>query len=308
MRYLQFLLLAALLAGCSAPTATPSGGAAGAVTPVLAVSELTVGSNRLALGLIRGGSPINDPKATVQLRFYDLSDTSATPQQEQRATYYGQHLPAAVYVAYPSFAKPGEWAVDVVTQLAGEAPQTAKLRLDVLERSQVPNVGERAIAVKTLTAADVADLTRLSSVRPKDDSLYRISLDAALASGRPTVLLFATPAFCRTAVCGPSLDVLAALQKQYGAKANFIHVEVYRYPFSDSFAKQQQVFDTLTRENRAPTAEERAAGLSDPMAAWGLLSEPWMYLIDGSGVIAARYEGGITEEELGPAVGKLVGG
>lgn len=307
------LALALVVAGCGqqAQQAQPAGSAqqSGAVEPVFAFSEAVVGPNRLALGLVRNGSPVNDPGAQVQLRFFDLSDTNAQPQGDTRAIYYGKGLPAAVYVAYPTFSRAGEWGVEVTTTLSGQSqPTVRRLRLEVLEKSGAPNVGDKALSVKTLTAKDVPDPSYLSSGKVEDLSMYQVSLDQALASGKPTALLFATPAFCRTAVCGPSLQVMQTLQKTYGDRVNFIHVEVYRHPFGESFRQQEEVFRTLAAENRAPTEEERHRGLSDAMAAWNLPSEPWLFLIDASGTIVARYEGGITQDELGPAIEALAKG
>ena len=57
-RLLIFLLLALLLVACAQqPTRS------GQVTPVFAFTEAVVGPNRIALGLIRDGSPVNDPGA-----------------------------------------------------------------------------------------------------------------------------------------------------------------------------------------------------------------------------------------------------
>ncbi|MFN8567329.1 MAG: hypothetical protein U0Z44_07385 [Kouleothrix sp.] len=45
------------------------------------------------------------------------------------------------------------------------------------------------------------------------------------------------------------------------------------------------------------------------MVAWKLQSEPWLFLIDAQGTIAARFaEGGLTKKELGPAIEKLIAG
>jgi hypothetical protein len=311
LRSLSILaVLALLLAACGQPAqpAQPTAQAA-PVQPVFAFSEAVVGPNRIALGLVRGGSPVNDPGAQVRLRFFDLADTAAQPQGETQAVYYGEGLPAAVYVAYPTFPKAGEWGVEVSTTLSGQAePSVARLRLEVRPASAAPNVGERAISVETLTPADVSDPSHLSSAPVEDLSLYQVSLDQALNSGKPTALLFATPGFCRTAVCGPSLQVMQALQQQHGERVNFIHVEVYKHPFGESFQQQEALFRRLAEEGRAPTPEERSEGLSDAMAAWNLPSEPWLFLIDAKQTIVARYEGGITQEELGPALEKLAAG
>jgi hypothetical protein len=300
-RIAMALLLAVLLVSCG-QAAAPAGGPApapqgsppadaaqvGAVTPQFAFSEAVVGRNRIAIGLLRSGTPVNDPAAKVHLRFYDLDEQSAQVKFEDDAHYFGQGLPAGFYVAYPTFDTAGNWGIEIQTQLPGQAqPSTSKLRLEVKPTSDVPNIGQTAIAVKTLTVKDTPDLSQLSSGSPVNPAMYQISLDEALKSGKPTVLLFATPAFCSSATCGPSLQVLEGLQKTYGDKLNFIHVEVYKYPFGESATK---------------------GDLSAPMVAWGLKSEPWLFLIDVKGTIAARFEGGITSEEIGPALEKLSAG
>ncbi len=288
-RIAVLLLLGTMLASCGqVPVTTPQ---SNDVTPVFAFSEAVVGRNRIAIGLLRGGTPLNDPGAKVHLRFFNLDENNSQPKAETDTIYYGQGLPAGFYVAYPTFDKPGNWGVEVETRLPGEAqPSTSKLRVEVKEHSSGPNAGQPAIAVKTLTVKDVPDLAHLSSGTDSDPAMYQVSLDQALKSGKPTALLFATPGFCKTATCGPSLQVIQGLQKQYGDKMNFIHVEVYKYPFGESAQRQD------------------ASGLSDPMVAWHLESEPWLFLIDARGMIAARFEGGITKEEIGPALEKLIAG
>jgi hypothetical protein len=81
--------------------------------------------------------------------------------------------------------------------------------------------------------------------------------------------------------------VLKKLKNELKDKVNFIHVEVYPYPFGDSFQKQLRV---------------------PAMMEWNLETEPWTFLIDGDGVIQARYEGGITFAEMEPALKQLAAG
>jgi len=316
------VLLAALLTGCGQATIAPSAsqptstanagqGAAqgGDVQPVFAFSEAVAGKNRIAIVLVRNNTPLNDPNVKVHLRFFNLDEANPQIKFEADAAYYGQGLPTAFYVAYPTFDKAGNWGVEIQTQLPGQAaPSVSKQRLDVKEHSNVPIVGQPAISTKTLTVKDVPDVAQLSSGTQVDPAMYQISLDQALQNGKPTALLFATPAFCKTATCGPSLDVMQGLQKQYGDKVNFIHSEVYKYPFDQSVQLQQDGTQKAAKENRAPTTDELSAGLSDAMVAWKLDSEPWLFLIDAKGTVAGRYEGGITKEEIGPALEKLIAG
>lgn len=315
---LALAALVALLVGCGQPAAPPAAGgtlpatglpAPSTIAPVYAFSEAVAGKNRIAIGLVSNNTPLNDPAAKVHLRFFNLDEAGTQVKFESDAIYYGQGLPAAFYVAYPTFDKPGNWGIEIQVQLPGQAqPIVSKQRLEVKPSSEVPSIGQPAIVARTLTTADVPSIAQLSSGPNADPAMYQISLDQALKNGKPTALLFATPAFCRTATCGPSLEVLQGLQKIYGSKVNFIHVEVYKYPFDQSVQAQEQAAAQASQENRALTPEQAAAGLADAMVAWKLQSEPWLFLIDAQGTIAARYEGGLTKEELGPAIEKLIAG
>lgn len=305
-----FLLLVLLaLSACSLPSAssTAKTEASGTVTPVFAFSEAIVGPNRLAFGLMRDGSPLNDPGAKVHVKFFDLTTNTPVAGAEADAIYYGKGLPAGIYVAHARFDKPGTWGVEIQSQVTGQTePSSLRYQLEVLPKSVAPNVGDPAISTRTLTVKDVTEMKQLSSGPSPKPELYAISLDAALKNGKPTAILFATPNYCRTAVCAPSVQVLEALQQRYADRINMIHSEVYRYPFGESARAQAEAFNAAQQAGRVPTADERHTGMSDAMIAWDLPSEPWLFLIDAKGTIVARYEGGITIEELGPDMEKLV--
>ena len=111
--------------------------------------------------------------------------------------------------------------------------------------------------------------------------MHALSLDDALGNGKPTVVLFATPALCASRTCGPSLAAVEELRGRYGADANFVHVEIYP----------------------GRSYEEPAAAVAE----WNLPSEPWLFLIDDGGKVVERYEGGIGLTELEPAVRALIG-
>lgn len=282
-------LLLLVLYGCGAssttpaPAATPSTTTAGAparVQAILAASTIVVGSNRMPIGIVVDGTPINDPDATVHVRFYYLDgEEPGTVAGESDTTYYGRNLPFGIYVTYPNLPKAGAWGLDIAITIPGMAPATSRLRIDVLETDPTPALGTPAISVDTPTAAQPADLARITSDPQPDLSLYRLSIADALKDNKPLAVLFGTPGFCKTATCGPSIQVMRALQKRYGDQMNFIHVETYQYPFAES-------------------VQATPPRLSPGMTAWNLQSEPWVFLIDAQGIIRYKYEGGITDDEL----------
>lgn len=287
------LLLLALLAACG--SGNPAGGAPAPTVPpaniqaIFAASTLVVGGNRLPIGIVVDGTPINDPQAKVHLRFYYLDDPaqSQTPAGETDAIYFGDNLPFGVYVAYPEIPKAGAWGVEVQMLVPGRPAAVSKLRLDVLAADPTPAIGSKAIAVDSPTGATAEELKKITSAADPDPALYKLSVADALKQGKPLAILFGTPGFCKTATCGPSIGVMSALQRAHGDRMNFIHVESYAYPFGES-------------------AQANPPKLAAGMEAWGLFSEPWVFLIDGAGVIRYKYEGGITLDELTPVVENLL--
>lgn len=290
LRWFAILLVFVLAACGQSQTAAPPAAeqAEADYAAVVAASELVVGPNRLPIGVLKDGSPVNDPALTLHLRFFYLDgDDSTAVQAETDALYRGEGLPLGLYVAYTEFDRPGGWGVEVQIPRSDGEPQVQRLRLDVAAESRLPNVGDAAIPSTTLTAADVPELAQLTSDAAPDPDLYQLSVADALAAQQPFLVTFSTPGYCQTAVCAPNLEVIKDLKDEFQPQVNFIHVEVYPYPFGDSFAARELV---------------------PAMAEWRLRTEPWTFLVDTEGVIQARFEGGLTYAELRPALERLAAG
>ena len=44
------------------------------------------------------------------------------------------------------------------------------------------------------------------------------------------------------------------------------------------------------------------------MSEWGIRTEPWVFVVDADGRLAARFEGVVTEDELVEVIDRLVAG
>jgi hypothetical protein len=145
--------------------------------------------------------------------------------------------------------------------------------------------GQEAPASETRTSADFPDLSVISSDPEPDPAMYESSVGDAVTSGRPSVIVFATPAFCASQACGPLLDQVKALRPAHEG-VEFVHVEIYE-------DLQVESAEDLTV---VPATSE-----------WGLPSEPWVFVVDSEGVVSAAFEGAATDEELSAAI-EAVGG
>jgi hypothetical protein len=142
-----------------------------------------------------------------------------------------------------------------------------------------PRVGEQAPRIATPTIKEVS-VDELTTDPQPDLRFYEQSLDKALANGRPTVIVFSTPAYCVSSACGPLLENIKGVIDDYPS-VDFLHVEV---------------FTGLTEPDFAPDLNHIATAV----AAYTLPTEPWVFVADGSGTIVARFEGAMDPGELAP--------
>ena len=254
------------------PTAAP-----GRLAAVLPNTDLTVGANRFLIALHDDQNrPVTD--APVQLRFFTLSGDQATLRSETPAVFH-RSGDKGIYVAPAHFDQPGRWGVEAV---AGQGPEEKVARADfeVRAQSRTPAIGAPAPRSQTKTATDPDEVAKICSADPVDD-MHGLTIEQAVTSGKPSVILFGTPAYCTSQTCGPALEAVQAVQATYREQANFVHVEIY--------------------EGLVP------GPLVQAVREWNLPSDPWIFVVDREGNISAKFETMISAEELEPAVAQVVG-
>ena len=185
------------------------------------------------------------------------------------------------------FDKAGTWLAEISPRDGEAAGEIARIVFQVAERSVTPSIGSPAPPSRNRTASDVSSLDELTTDPDPDPGLYSLSIADALETGQPLVVTFATPAFCTSATCGPQVDVVKELKETYGDRANFIHVEIFSNP----------------REMEGDISKGVVAEAVDE---WGLPSEPWTFIVDGGGLVAAKFEAFTSYEELDEALARVV--
>ena len=128
-----------------------------------------------------------------------------------------------------------------------------------------------AAAVQTPTFDDDLGIEQISTLS-EPTTMHETSLDEVLEQGRPAMVLFATPAYCQTAVCGPAVESLEEvhLSRDWG-DVEFLHLEIF----------------TDGGQTVAPWVEE-----------WNLPTEPWLFAVDSDGVIVDRMDGTLIPSEM----------
>jgi hypothetical protein len=263
--------------------------------PVLAPSgaEFRTGKQRFGFALFRrdrsqitdasvalyvapaGGGPARGP----YLARYESMDVR--PQFQSRQTASDPDAAKSIYTTEIPFNRPGRWEVLGIARSGGKLvaaslPQAGIVVKDA-SKDEIPKVGSRPPRIHTPTVAsvggDIASIdTRLPPSSMHDDDF------ADVLGKKPVVLIFATPQLCQSRVCGPVVDVVEQEKaKSDNSDVSFIHMEVYR-------------------DNRIDK------GIRPQLAAFHLVSEPWLFTFNRSGKVAARIEGAFSERELAQAI------
>lgn len=194
-----------------------------------------------------------------------------------------------VYAAEVGFDRAGFWEVEVHADVDGDGRRSATTAFEVLADHRVPAVGDPAPPSENLTSAtagvpaEAIDSRAIDGPVP-DPELHQTTIAAAVAAGRPALVVFSTPVFCVSRFCGPVTDVVAGLAADYADRAAFIHVEIW-----DDFE---------AKRINAAAAEWLAAGGGDG-------NEPWVFLIGADGTIAARWDNVAARAEIEPLLRQL---
>jgi hypothetical protein len=305
-----------VLAACNstgAATTGPSGSAgACATTPAPASDALTTwagqqdptifpqiinpagtiacGPTRLMFSFLdASNAPVASPDRTVKVALYDLGADPTTAVTTADATFvWAIEDEVGIYVANVDLPTAGQWGAEFQTAKAGGTPETIRVSFDVQPESSTVAVGDPAPSVDTPTLADVGgDVARISTDTAPVKAFYETSVADALAAKKPFVLVFATPKFCASKQCGPTLDRIKPIAAAH-PDLTFINVEPYELTSVDG-----QLQPVLTNDALTPVAA---------VDAFRLAAEPWVFVVDGNGTVTASFMLIFSDEELESAI------
>lgn len=194
------------------------------------------------------------------------------------------------YVATVDIPTPGWWRF-AVTATSGGAVRAGSADVAVLDPGATAQLGAPAPSIHTPTLADVGGLALAVTTDPAPDlRLYRTSTTDALTAHQPFVLVVDSTRFRTTAACGKALVMVRFLLDRWPSMA-FIHLEPFEYDVvSDTAILQGSISDPTL----VPAADAWGIG-GDP---WGATSMPWIFVVDGSGTVRAKYQGVIGSDDV----------
>ena len=290
------MALAVACGSSAAPTAIPQATTApadpNAITPILATTVLEVGEQRLAFLLATSKGLIKTPTALVTPVFLDGAYGPVPGTTMEAAFNLWPYGIRGSYSTYVNFNQAGRWRLDVQVDNP-EGDDQVQFEIVVMEKSPVPALGSKALLSLSKTLAGHGPIEEITTDYSPDPDLYQITIKEAVENPLPSVVVFASPAFCTSPTCGPQTDTVTELKEIYLGEANFIHVEIYDNP--------AEIQGNLDRAEIFSVVDD-----------WGLTSiedyfnESWVFILDVDGLIDDRFEGFATLDELEAALLKVL--
>ena len=278
------------------PTATPAP-SGDAPAPASPGSGLVLYPKLITTSLWMGASPVIvtardatgvplDERATVRVRVASLDGVPAGPEIDTVAVL----PPGATSVSFVGqieVPSPGRWLLDVIDGTGA----TGSLEFTAMDPGGTPSVGAPAPGRATPTLDDVGgNALAITTVRDPDLRLSQTSTAQATAAGRPYVLLIDSERFETTPACGRALTIVQYLVDRW-PDVTFIHLEPYRYTIVDG---EPVLNGTLA--DPPLTDYSLAWGMGQP--PWPPTEQPWMYVVDGAGVVRAKYTGIMGSDDV----------
>ena len=258
------------------------------LVPVPISTEIVVGPNRMLFNVLDSATnqSIAAADVPVELRFFDFS----TSKTQAATTTSGTFMPTVegrpgLYRTEVDFSKAGDWGVEAVATKSDGTKPSGRFTFSVRAEGTTPALGAPAIASDTPTASTPDEIAAISTDDDPDPDFYKMSVADAIAAHAPFALVFATPAFCTSQTCGPTLDLVKSVAADFKGRMEFVHVEPYELEMTDG--------------NLHPVLDENNLPISVTATnEWGLPTEPYIFVVGADGLVKAKFEGIASQEEL----------
>jgi hypothetical protein len=233
--------------------------------------------------------PLSAPGSASTIAFYALERDPDTPMATVAATYLSGGLGRGLYRASIDFDCVGEWGAEVSVELPDGSSASERLRFEVHAADGTATIGTAAPRSDSPTAMTLEEARLLSSDPHPYPAAYDTTVAEAVASGRPSLIFFATPAFCQSGFCGPTVELVKSFAREHEDDLDLVIVEPYRLHMTDNGL--QPLLDG-----------EGHLQLVAAAVAYGIPVEPYLFVVDAGGDVFAKFEAIVGGEELRAAI------
>jgi cytochrome oxidase Cu insertion factor (SCO1/SenC/PrrC family) len=241
------------------------------------------------------GDPL-DPSVAVRARVIGANETATAPDVPV-VTILPPGASRASYVARARIPAAGSWRLDLLTADG----RKGSVALDALDPGTTAEVGRPAPAIDTPTLADVGGTAlAITTQEAPDLRFYQSSTADARAAGRPYVLIVDSARFRVSPACGRALTMAGYLLDRWSDQVTFVHLEPFPYTVvTNAPVLSGDIADPPLNE------QARAFGLGD--AVWPSTDMPWIFVVDGDGILRAKYRGVVGTADVDLILSEITG-
>ena len=259
-------------------TTTPTTGVLRAT--VVSTSVWAGGQTPVILSIRDGSGATLDGTVAVRVQVVSTVDGSPSGEAVAAVAIRPSGETAVSYVATVDIPSPGPWQL----RMTAADGRSGLADVVAMDPGSTAKLGGLAPNIATPTLDDVGGVALAITTAPQPDlRLSRTSTTQATAAGRPYVLVVDSARFKVTTACGRALGMVQ-YQLDRWTDVAFIHLEPFRYTIVTSEP-------VLSGDASRPPINRWAAawGLGD--ATWPSTAMPWIFVVDGSGIVRAKYTG-----------------
>jgi hypothetical protein len=258
--------------------------------PVVMSSLLTAGPNRFLYNVLDTSyRQLAAPGIASRVDFYAIERDADSAAQSVDAAYLSSGLGRGLYRAAVDFDCVGEWGAEVSIELSDGSSVSERLRFAVHPLGSTPAIGQSVPLSDSLTASTLEEAQLISTDLHPYLAAYDKTVAETVSSGRPSLVFFATPQFCQTGFCGPTVELVKGVAREHEGRVEFVNIEPYHLHLTDNGLQ--------------PLLDED--GQLQPVQAaldFGIPVEPYLFLIDGDGKAFTKFEGIVGGDELRAAI------
>jgi cytochrome oxidase Cu insertion factor (SCO1/SenC/PrrC family) len=232
------------------------------------------------------GTPLDGSQA-VAARVIGANETPTAPDVTAVAIQPAGAKRAS-FVATVQVPVAGWWRLDLVTADG----RKGSVAIEARDPGASTAIGAPAPAIDTPTLDDVGGRAlAITTQEAPDLRLYRQSTADARAAGRPYVLVVDSARFKVSPACGRAITMVGYLVDRWADEVAFIHLEPFRYEVVTEAP-------ILAGELADPPLNDQTAALGLGDAVWPATRMPWIFVVDGEGIVRAKYEGIVGSADI----------
>ena len=196
--------------------------------PMVMSTLLTGGYNRFLYNVYdQTHRQMASPELNSRVDFYALERDPGTPASRAGAAYLSSGLGRGLYRTEVRFDCIGEWGAEIHLEGADGEWSSERLRFQVNPLGTTPAIGEPGPRSDSLTAATPEEAARISTDLNPYLPAYDKTVAQTVTSGSPSLVFCATPAFCLTGFCGPTVELVKSVAREHEGALEFVNVEPY---------------------------------------------------------------------------------